>query len=254
MINFKNLTFSYGKKAIFKQLNLSINESSKGKVVGIIGPNGSGKSTLVNLLMHYELPHEGDVSIRGKSLSQHSRLALAKEIGHLSQSYQRPFDYLVEDYIAMGHSLHAKGYNYHSKDAKERANHYMDLTDTQSMAKQSIKQLSGGEFQRVRLARVLTQNTPIILLDEALSAMDIAKKASMMRLLRLEAERENKLIIMVMHDLQLAYQLTDEIIVFSEGELVAKGLTKDVLTEALIDETFNVRTTFFEDEGFIVKF
>ncbi len=249
MISIKDLSFSYATREVIQGLNVDI---AANKFTSIIGPNGCGKTTLLKIIAG-ELDYlRGAISFDGsdgKGLSSQQR---ARLLAFNRQQSSRLFPFTCLDYVLMGRRPHRQRFeDYNQVDLKvvETA---MQETDTLAFIDKKLDEISGGELQRVNLARVLAQDAPYILCDESFSAMDIAYKHQMMSLLR-EKTFVQKTVVSVVHDINLAYTYSDWVILMQRGQVVAAGHPDDVLTVAQIRQVFDIEVEYVKDKGYFIR-
>ena len=220
-------------------------EVAAGSVVAIAGPNGVGKSTLLKLIAGAILPQRGSVRVDGRDVSRLSARERARLVAVVPQSPELPPGASALDVTLMGRNPHLGLLSWESEDDVEIALDAMRLTGAAEFADRSVDRLSGGERQRVAIAMALAQQTPILLLDEPTANLDLAYQPAIMRLMRDLAARGTTIVAAV-HDLTLAAQFCDEIVLLSEGRRVAAGAPWDVLTEELIREVYDADALVME--------
>jgi iron complex transport system ATP-binding protein len=222
----QQLRYSLGSRRLINDVSLSINS---GEMVAIIGPNGAGKSTLLRLLTGYLAPGCGECQLLGRPLEQWQPQQLAKVRAVMRQHSDLAFPFTVEEVVSMGRAPHGK------RDAQRAVQHVMAQTDCLELAQRDYRQLSGGEQQRVQLARVLAQlwqpqPTPAwLFLDEPTSALDLYHQQHTLRLLRTLTRQQPIAVCCVLHDLNLAALYADRILLMHQGQLVATGTPQEVL-------------------------
>ncbi|WP_299578498.1 ABC transporter ATP-binding protein [uncultured Sunxiuqinia sp.] len=216
-------------------INLSL---EKGSFNGIIGPNGSGKTTLFRGITNSIATLDGAVFLKGKNLQQLSLKERAQNIAIVSQFVDTD-QILVEDYVLMGRMpYHNRFQFFESKGDYEKAHHYMQLTDVLKHKDKLMTELSGGEQQRAAIARALTQEPELLLLDEPTSHLDITHQVKILDLLY-RLNKEMKLtVLMVIHDLNLASEYCDQLILFNEGRLFTQGTPEEVLSFDTIEKVY----------------
>ncbi len=208
-----------------------------GGVTAILGPNGAGKSTFVRLLIGLATPTTGIVQFRGRSLGSWPRGAIAREIGFVPQGEESVFPITVREVVAMGRYPHLGPWRAEREEDRRLVRHALEDVDALDFAARPFATLSGGEQQRVRIARALAQHGSAIVLDEPTAGLDVRHEVELFALLRgLVAVRRT--VVLVTHNLALASRLADRIILFSEGALVAQGETSAVLTGELLSRVY----------------
>lgn len=222
----RQLRYNLGERRLITDVSLSI---ASGEMVAIIGPNGAGKSTLLRLLTGYLAADCGECRLQGKPLEQWQPQQLAKVRAVMRQHSELAFPFTVEEVVAMGRSPHS------GRDAKRAIQQVMEQTDCASLAQRDYRQLSGGEQQRVQLARVLVQlwqpqpALSWLFLDEPTSALDLYHQQHTLRLLRSLTRQQPLAVCCVLHDLNLAALYADRILLLHQGRLVASGTPQQVL-------------------------
>ncbi|MEV8336902.1 heme ABC transporter ATP-binding protein [Leucobacter sp. NPDC077196] len=215
-----------------------------GEVLALVGPNGAGKSTLLSVLSGDIAPSSGSVSFEGRELAQWPARELARARAVLLQANQVAFSFTAQQVIDMGR---APWIGTPQSDDDERA--IRDATsaaDVGHLTQRGFPHLSGGEKARVSLARVLAQETKVVLLDEPTAALDLKHQESVLQIARELAQR-GRAVIVVLHDLSLAGAYADEVAILANGALVARGVPGDVLTEERISEVYGAPVRVLSD-------
>lgn len=240
----KDLSFSYGKRAVLKQVSLSI---KKGEIVSILGSNGSGKSTLMRCLAGLLSPQEGSVRLFGEPLALVSRVELAKQLGFLPQISSVTSPLSVEELVSLGRSPHHSiGWSLGAKDQEkiQGAIHYMKM---EHLRKMPIQALSGGERQRAFIAMILAQDTPIVLLDEPSTYMDMKYQWELLAILHRLREDFGKTVVAIFHDVHHAMEVSDRFFLMKNGALYAYGKAEEVITEEILSAVFDTRIRVFRE-------
>lgn len=240
IISIKNLSFSY-EKEILKNINLDI---EKGTFVSIIGPNGAGKSTLLKSICGLLHDYKGDIIIDNNNLKKYSKKALAQKIAYVAQENVGIFDYSVEEVISMGFYSKKKGF-FH-QPAREKLEEIMKETETDKLKDKSINELSGGEKQRVFIARALIQESPVLLLDEPIANLDMKHQGSLMKLCKKLSEEKGYTIISILHDINLASIYSDYIAVMKDGRLISYDKGDKLINKELIKDVYEVEVEIVE--------
>jgi iron complex transport system ATP-binding protein len=223
-----NLSYSYNENKILEDIFLHV---TKGEFVGLIGPNGSGKSTILKNLYLALKPDTGSVILDDKDLYKIKAKKAARILGVVGQENDIPFDFLVEEIVAMGRSPHKRLFEGDTKGDHDIVATALKQTGLEDKAKRKYSHLSGGEKQRVLIARVLAQQTEILLLDEPTNHLDINYQFQMFDLVK----GLGVTVLSAIHDLNIAY-------VLKEGRLVKSGTPEEVLTPKLISEVYGIKT------------
>ncbi|MEN6610653.1 MAG: ABC transporter ATP-binding protein, partial [Methanoregulaceae archaeon] len=213
--------------------------TGSGRFIGIIGPNGSGKSTLIRCISRSLSPEAGTIEVGGRDIALYPRRDLARILGVVPQESQRTFDYTVEDVVGMGRYARQGLLAGFSQEDKTAARAAMVVAGITHLAGRSISNLSGGEWQRVLIARTLAQETSIILLDEPTSHLDISHQIGILSAVH-ELSRNGRTVIGVFHDLNLAAHFCDEILVIRSGKVAASGTPSRVFTPEILKDVFSL--------------
>lgn len=244
MIEVNRLNYTIGEKQILKDINFQI---EKGKIYGILGNNGSGKSTLLKALSRINPIKNGKVFINQKDINLYSSKHLAQTIALVPQQTNLMFDFSALQIALMGRIPYQKPLYTDSQEDFEIVKQSMLRTNTWHLRDMNAKNLSGGEFQRLIIARALSQQTPILMLDEPISSLDIRHQFDIMELLKQINKETNTTILIIIHDLNLAMRYCDEVILLNQGELVAKGESKQVLTQENISKHFGIKVDIVDN-------
>lgn len=238
-LSVSNLAFSYDKeKEILHGISASF---SQGKITGIIGPNGCGKSTLLNLLSGVLKPSSGSIILNGRDIRDIKRTLVARNIAVVHQSNTAPADITVENLVSAGRTPYKeffKGTDKLKDDMAVRT--ALKDTETIDFANRPIYALSGGQMQRVWLAMALAQQTDILMLDEITTYLDIHYQLEILHLISELNRKNGTTILMVLHDINLAFEFCDEVIIMKNGEIIAHGDINTAVNEEILNEAFNV--------------
>lgn len=248
IIKIEDLNFSYGERKILKGIDLEISDK---KLTGILGPNGCGKTTLLKNILGYFKSEKGSILLKDKLSNKFSQKEKAKLISFVPQKSQLVSGMDVEEFTLMGRLPHLKNsWDGYSKEDKEITKKYLKKLDLEKFSKRKAVTLSGGEFQRVLLARALTQETEIILLDEPTSALDLNHALELMARVKETVLEKGLTAIAVLHDLNLAAMFCDEIVMLKNGKVFCKGTPKETLTTKNLKEVYDLDCTisFTEDD------
>ncbi|WP_299088404.1 adenosylcobinamide amidohydrolase [uncultured Metabacillus sp.] len=238
MIDIQNVTGGYHQKAIIQNLTLSI---ETGKFYALIGPNGSGKTTLVKLITGVLPIQEGTITLFDQSIQSYSASARAKIMAVLSQEVHVEFDFLVEEIVMLGRYPHQTGFfKYPSKKDHQVVEEIMKQTNVFQFRKQPFKRLSGGEKQRVLLAKALAQEPKILFLDEPTNHLDMKHTVIMLQQLKEYQQSRQLTIVAILHDLNTAALFADQIGLLNEGKLVETGDLSILQNEALLTSIYEV--------------
>ncbi|MCH9011381.1 MAG: heme ABC transporter ATP-binding protein [Chloroflexi bacterium] len=227
MLSIERLAFSYGDKTIIDGLDLEVRP---GELVGIVGPNGTGKSTLLRLISGVLKADSGVIRLKGKHQADLKAKERALLVSVVPQNPSMPLGFRVIDVVLMGRNAHLSLLQWESRRDLDVAKEALELTDTLDLADRVIDTLSGGERQRVLIAMALAQESPIMLLDEPTSSLDLSYQTGIMDLVTAVQRRRDGVVIVAMHDLTLAAQYCDRLVMLSNGRIYAEGPPQDVLT------------------------
>jgi iron complex transport system ATP-binding protein len=245
MLEVRGLEFSYGKKKILHDISFTL---STKEIVGVVGPNGAGKSTLIKLLTKVLTPSSGEVLLKGQLIGKIGRLGLARHLAVVPQSGELPSDYYVYDLVMMGRTPHLGFLARESKRDHDLVQSVMQRTDTWQFRDRFASDLSGGEKQRVVLARALVQEPSYLLLDEPTNHLDLKYQIEVLSLVRQEVQNGLGALV-VLHDLNLAARLCDHLLVMQRGCIVAKGRPNEILTESLLSNVYGTDVSVLQQVG-----
>ena len=236
----KNISIKFGKRTVLDDINIDIRA---GEVTTLLGPNGAGKSTLLKLLCG-EIPSRCDISYFGLAKSDWQPNDVAKHLGMLPQHSTLSFPFLAREVVELG----AIPLNVPNKETHALAKKYMEMTDVTHLADRLYPSLSGGEKQRLHLARVLVQldqagDKKILMLDEPTSALDLAHQHNTLKIARHLADEFNTAVVVVLHDLNLAAQYSDRLVVLHDGKLVCDDSPWQALTSDMIESVYGYQST-----------
>jgi len=237
-IKINNLKWSYHKSQILKGIDF---EFRKNCFYGIIGPNGSGKTTLLKNITKILLPQKGTIFINNEDIIDMKNIKVAKIISVVPQSTNLEFEFSVMDVVLMGRNPHIRRFNSESATDIEIAKKAMDLTNTWHLREKSITKISGGERQRVIIARAIAQQAKIMLLDEPVSQLDIHHQVEILNIIKDLNRREMITVITVLHDLNLASQYCDYLLLMDEGKVIKHGLPEQIITPENILKAYGIK-------------
>lgn len=211
--------------------------AEQGDFIGIIGPNGAGKSTLLRCLRGLGAQSSGSVRVQDNDLSHYTETKLAQTIAYMQQDVNFGFGFTALDVVLAGRYPHLKWWQNESEEDRKIARSYMDFAGVGHLANVPLSQVSGGERQRVLLAKVLTQETPLIFLDEPTASLDLLYQEEIFRACQSMC-RNGKTVLLVAHDLKLAAKFCSRLLLLAKGKCIADGTAQDVITEE------NLRTAY----------
>ncbi len=233
MLKIENLTFSYNKKDVLKNVSFDV---KKGEFVGLIGPNGSGKSSVLKNIYRSLSPKKGLILLEDENLVKMSFKKSAKKMAVVGQENEIFFDFLVEEIVAMGRSPHKKMFEIDDENDKKIVMKSLEYLGIEDLAKRSYRNLSGGEKQRVIIARALAQEADFLVLDEPTNHLDISYQMQIFELIK----GLDVTVLSAIHDLNLAALFCDRLIVLKDGEIVLEGTPAEILTPENIFDIFGV--------------
>ena len=235
LLSAKGISSCYNGREVLHKVSADING---GKVTAIIGPNGSGKSTLLKTLIGIVPKKEGEIFSEGKSTDSMSSLEIARRIAYLPQMKSVP-DLTVRTMVLHGRFSHVSYPRHYRKEDLKSVEKAMEITGITEYAEKNVSSLSGGTVQLVFLAMALAQSSPVILMDEPTSFLDISHQIKLMKLCR-GIVSEGRAVAAVLHDIPLALKYADNMIVMSNGKIVLYGTTSDVYKSGVLNRVFNV--------------
>jgi len=236
-VSVHGVTFFYGSIRALDNVTFEVHE---GEILGVTGPNGSGKTTLLKCINGVLRPRMGSVLINEVDLLQLDRKEVAKRIGVVPQGNGMFFPFTVLDVVLMGRTPHLGRLERETAKDLEIAENAMRLTNTLHLADRFIDEISGGERQRVFIARALAQEPKILLLDEPTSHLDLCHQLEILELIRELAKNKGLTVIMVSHDLALASRYCDKLLLLSSGRIYSAGSPSDVLTRENIRNVYKI--------------
>lgn len=235
VLEIKELTCDYDSKFVLHDINLKI---ESGEFIGVIGPNGSGKTTLLRAISRVLKPISGKIILEGKDIWKTESMELAKRIAVVSQN--PPLNFMtVEEYVLLGRIPHFKRLQFletkHDLEVVEKA---LKLTGTYKFKDRPIDEISGGERQLVLIARALAQEPKLLLLDEPTAYLDISHQVKILDLIKRLNEEIGLTVIIVMHDLNLASEYCERLVLIHEGRIYKVGSPQEVLEYQVIEDVY----------------
>ncbi|NLD76956.1 MAG: ABC transporter ATP-binding protein [Acidimicrobiales bacterium] len=240
----RGISVSYGDDPVVRDLDLDVAE---GSFTVIIGPNACGKSTLLRALSRLMRPDAGEVLLDGRPLDRFRSKELARRLGLLAQSSIAPTGITVSDLVARGRYPHQRVFEHWSPGDEAAVNEAMEATKVTDLARRRVEDLSGGQRQRVWIAMVLAQQTPVMLLDEPTTFLDIAHQIEVLELCRELREEHGRTLVAVLHDLNQACRYASHLVAMNDGRIVAQGDPAEVVDAALIEKVFSLRCQVVTD-------
>lgn len=258
-IQAEHVTFGYDRgRPVLRDISLEV---QAGTFLAVVGPNGAGKSTLINILAGLLQPQSGTVLLEGANLRSSRVQDIARRVAVVRQEFIPVFGFSVMETVLMARTLHYGRLGFESKADRELALQALELTETVEFASRSLDSLSAGERQRVFIARGLAQNTPLLLLDEPTSFLDLKHQVRIYDLLKSVQREKGTTIVAITHDLNLAAQYCDRTLLLyplggrpAESRSCRIGKTSDILTPEEIKRAFDVRvfSAIVGDQRFLI--
>jgi iron complex transport system ATP-binding protein len=239
----RGLSFSHGERAVLSDISFTLNE---GEVLGVVGPNGCGKTTLIKCLDRI-LDARGTIMIRGRDLGQYHANDLARTVAYVPQALSIGLAMTALEVVLMGRRPHVRWGVSDADLALVTA--MLARLGIEHLAFRKLTQVSGGERQKVMIARALVQEPSLLLLDEPTSALDIRHQLEVMSLIRSVVREQNIGALMAIHDLNLAARFCDRIIVLHQGNVIAAGEARSLLAPPLIKQVYGVRALVGNESG-----
>lgn len=251
MIRIEDLTYCIGGKCILRNITTSFEQ---GKIHGIIGPNGAGKSTLLKHMMGLAKVENNKIFLQGMDICQFSVKEYAKKCSFVFQENTRDYDFTVEEILFMGRYPYMNFLGNKTKNDEQIVRQVVEDLNLNRFLNRSIKELSGGEAQKVFIGRALVQQTPLLLLDEPTSMLDIHNSVELLKLLKTIRDKYDITVIMVMHDLNLAFQFCDQVMLLRAGEVIIDCSSEKVIESDALQEVYGHKLQILksEDRTYIV--
>ncbi|MGD2099732.1 MAG: ABC transporter ATP-binding protein [Desulfobacterales bacterium] len=233
-----SLSYAYGSQRVLQDLCFSI---PRGQIFTIIGPNGAGKTTLIKLMAGIIKHQSGQIDVMQKPIGSYSQKRLAQVLAYVPQGLPVGFPFTVEETVLLGRAPHQKVLGLASEEDLEIVQQTMTFTEVDRLARRKLDQLSGGEQQRVLIARALCQQPQVILLDEPTASLDLSHQIRIMDLMeKLKAEK-GVTVVMVSHDVNLAAMYGDQVLLLKTGQIVCLGTPHAVLNFETLENTYNCK-------------
>ncbi len=237
MLSLQNISAGYAGRLVLQNVAVDI---TAGEFVGLIGPNGSGKTTLLRVISGVLPTRQGEVWLGGRKLQEMGRRDVAKHVAHLLQECTFGLAFSVREVVLMGRSPHLSRFGRETERDLVIVERAMDLANILHIADRPITEISGGERQRAFIAMCLAQEPEVLLLDEPTSHLDIGHQLSILDLIRSLSRRTRMTVVAVFHDLNLAAEYCDRLLLLDRGRLAALGAVPDVLTAANLRQVYGV--------------
>ena len=220
----------------------------RGEWVALVGPNGAGKTTILRAIARL-VPFEGSIVLEGRDVASSARREIARSIALVPQRPQTPPELTVAEYVLLGRTPHIPYLATEARADRLAAERAITRLAIRAFVERQLGSLSGGELQRVVLARTLAQESPILLLDEPTSALDLGGQQRALELIDSLRRDEGLTVISTMHDLSLAGQYADRLVLLDHGQVVADGSARDVLSEASVAKYYDANVRVIHENG-----
>lgn len=235
-IEIDGLSFAYKNRPVLQGVSLSV---ARGEMIGILGPNGSGKTTLIKILSAL-LTGEGEVRVSGRDIRTYGRRELSRLFAVVPQESQVIFPYTAAEIVLMARASHHNPFALEGVHDLEVARENMEMTETAALANRYLHELSGGEKQRVLIARALAQESDILLMDEPAAFLDLKHQVQILQLMRRLNRERGLTIVAALHDVNLAALFFPRLIMLCDGKIYRDGTPGEVLTEKTIYEVYGI--------------
>lgn len=232
-----NVSYDYKQGNILKNIEWEFNKS---KFYGIVGPNGSGKTTLLKLIAQLLKVEQGTIQLFGKDITNYKEKERARRVAFVPQILDMTFAFSVEEIVSMGRYPYMDSFGELNETDKSIIEKALKKTELLSLKERKVNTLSGGELQRVILARAIAQQTDILLLDEPISHLDIHHQLGILKMIKSLCESQDLTAICVMHDLNLTMKFCENVIMLKDGEVFSAGATKEVLNKGNIKDVYGI--------------
>jgi iron complex transport system ATP-binding protein len=229
---------SYGGRNVLDDVSFEV---AQGEWFCILGPNGSGKSTLMQIISGAEPPEAGRVLLNEKLPEAYRRKDLARQVAVLPQDALPPLGFTVREIIEMGRYPYQNWFGDEAEDSAALVDRIIDRLQLGALSERSVEALSGGERQRVALGKVMAQEPSLLLLDEPTTFLDIGYQVEMMELVRQWQEENGLTVVSILHDLNLAAQYCDRLLLLNRGRVVAAGTATEVIRAELLEQVYGTR-------------
>lgn len=237
MLEVRSLSVAYGSRQVLRQVSFDL---QAGSMLAVIGPNGSGKTTLIRAISGLLAPHSGQILIKGRDLARFSATERARLIAVVPQARSLPPAFSAWETVLLGRTPHLNWLGQTSTSDEEAVRHAMRRTETLDLAEHRMGELSGGEQQRLLLARALAQAAPILLMDEPTAHLDLQHQLHQLEQVRQLARQDGLAVLAVLHDLNLVARYADRVALLVAGGILALGTVSQVLQGELLSQAYHV--------------
>ncbi|MDQ3712834.1 MAG: ABC transporter ATP-binding protein [Acidobacteriota bacterium] len=244
MLEVQNISINYGVYAVVQNISFTLRT---GKIIALLGENGAGKTTLLKSLNGGLPAAQGGILLDGKDLNGYSRRKIAQKIAVIAQENETKFPITVLEFVLSGRFAHGSPFGWETTGDLQIALDCLQICHLAGFENRLMNHLSGGERQRAVLSRALATEAEILLLDEPTANLDLAHQAMLFRLINERCRSGNACAIVITHDLNLASEFADEILLLKDGKILAKGEPREVLTSENLQVVFNVKVLLDEN-------
>ena len=244
MLEVHNISVAYGSRLVIQSVSFALRD---GQIVVLLGPNGAGKTTLIRALNSSVPLASGEVTLEDNRLQELSRREIARSIAVVAQENETKFPVTVLEFVLAGRFVHGRAFGWETDSDVEAARRALSQCDLAEFSERLMNELSGGERQRVVLARAIATDARVLLLDEPTANLDLAHQALMFRLIRERCVGHGCSAVVITHDLNLAAEFADQILMLKDGKVFAFGQPAEVLDQRNIDEVYSVQVLLDEN-------
>ena len=236
-IKIQNLTFHYAndERLVLRDVDIQV---QKDQIVAVLGNNGSGKTTLLLMLLKRQFPQAGDILFIGENGEKETQV----RIGYLPQIEKVPFGFTIEEYVLMGRFPLIGRFSMPERRDYDKVRDIMDDLGITPMAHKNLKDVSGGELQKVRIARMLVQEPDLFLMDEPANHLDLKNRVELLKIIQ-KLKENKKIVIFTTHDPNDAVEIADQVLLMRKGRKIAFGETRHVLNQQTLQENFDIPVT-----------
>jgi iron complex transport system ATP-binding protein len=245
----KYISFAYDTSLVLEDLTVSIQEQD---FIGLIGPNGSGKSTLLKIMGGILKTDSGSIQFKNSPLSKIDKKRFAQSVSWIPQDHPMVFPFKVSEIVMMGRHPYLSPLSFESEEDFDITRRAMETTMTSQFADRYFNEISGGEKQRVMIASALAQTPKMMLLDEPTSALDLKYQIQILNILKNLNTNHNMTLVMAMHDLNLASQFCNRLVLLSEGKIVCDGTPEQVLEKDILEQVYDIDLDISTRDGHIM--
>ena len=243
VIEIKNITFAYGKKIVLKECTVNLYEHN---ITALLGTNGQGKTTLIKCILNYLKPFNGKIDVYGKDIQKYTIQDLSKNISYVPQSNTVLYDTITRDYIVEGRTPYLGMFSSPKLEDYRIVERYAEMLGITEMLSDNIQHLSGGQLQMVMVARALVQETPIIIMDEPMAALDLSHQAELMKLFN-KMKRLGKTILFTTHNPNHALALKCNVWIMKDKKIACSGYADEILNMETLNDLYGQDVVVIEN-------